>query len=248
MERQHTLEHAEREDGEQDGGRCDPEAARSQCRAVRCELAPGGGLADEQDQRHGEHEQGQIGEERAVDTPEDAERRADQPAHGVGREHSAHAQVLLPGPALERVEGHADPDAAGADPHDEARREVDGKRVAEDEAERAQRNERKRSGQQRPGARAAHEPAREREASRPCRPGNEATSARSSPGRRRSHRRSRGRPGRSRCTRSRRARRARAAAGRRRWLRAPVSPLRRSRPPIGRAGGPICADAARWPS
>ena len=164
VERQHALEHAECEDGEQDGGGGDPEAARSQRRAVGREVAPGGGLRDEQDERHGEQQQTQIGEERAVDAAEDAEGGADQPTDRVGREHAAHAEVLLARPALERVEGHADPDPAGADPHQQARGEVDRQRVPEHEAEGTKRHERERAGQQHPRAGAAHEPAREREA------------------------------------------------------------------------------------
>lgn len=80
MERQHACEHAEREDREEDGGGSDPEPARSQRRAVGREVTPGGGLGDEENQRHGEHEQAQVGEERAVDAVKDAERGADQPA------------------------------------------------------------------------------------------------------------------------------------------------------------------------
>src|SRR5918994_5006282 len=76
-----------------------------------------------------------------VDAAEDTERRPDQPAHRIGGEDAAYAEVLLARPALERVERDADPDAPGAEAHQQARWEVNGKRVAEHEAECAQRHE-----------------------------------------------------------------------------------------------------------
>ena len=93
------------------------------------------------DERERGDDERAVGEEGSVDAVDGAERRADEPAGGVGGEDAAHAEVLLAGPASERVEGDADPQAAGAEPHREPGREVGGQARAEDETQATERDD-----------------------------------------------------------------------------------------------------------
>ena len=86
-------------------------APRAQHGPVAGEVSAQRGL-HEQDDRHGKEQQREVGEERSADAPEPPKCGTDKPAGGVGGEHAAHAHVLLPWPAFERVEGDPDPDAA----------------------------------------------------------------------------------------------------------------------------------------
>jgi hypothetical protein len=85
-----------------------------------------------------------------VHATEGAERGADETPDGIGGEHPTHAHVLLAWPALQRVEGHADPESAGTEPHQRPRREVHAERVAHHEAEGAYGDKHQRDHQQRP--------------------------------------------------------------------------------------------------
>ena len=124
VQRKHALEHSEREDGEQDrrGGDQKPACV---ARLGRSEQRAGWRARGSEHERAWRPGADEVGEERAVDAAESAERGADQAADGVGGEDAAHADVLLAGPALERVEGDADPDAAGSEAHHEPDGEVD---------------------------------------------------------------------------------------------------------------------------
>jgi hypothetical protein len=146
VEREHTLEHAEGEHGEKDGGRGDPESSRPQHGAVGCELTLLGRRVDQKHEWHSRQQEREVREEGASDAAEGAQRRSDQPADRGG-EDAAHAQVLLAGAALEPVERDSDPDPAGREAHQETGGEVDLERVAEDEAERAERDQSERADQ-----------------------------------------------------------------------------------------------------
>jgi hypothetical protein len=92
-----ALEHAEREHGEQNGGRGDPESWRSQHSSVGREVAPGCWLADQEDERDRRQQQREVGQEGAADAAEGPQRRSDQSADRIGGEDAAHAGYSWPG-------------------------------------------------------------------------------------------------------------------------------------------------------
>lgn len=79
MEGKNAFEDSECEDREEDRRRGELEAMGAQYHPVGCERASGGGLAHGEYERHGDQQEGQVGEERAVDAAERAERGAIRP-------------------------------------------------------------------------------------------------------------------------------------------------------------------------